>query len=123
QDLLRRERVWIPYELVHLDFTLPRPPGSGCFLSSSNGLASGNHLLEAISHAVCEVVERDADTLFHLRASEAQQAARIDLTTVDDPGCREVLEKCARAGIAVAAWETTSDVGIPAFQCLLLDRD
>src|SRR5262245_37178510 len=53
-DLLSREPVWVPYELVHTNYTIPMPTGSGCFLQSSNGLASGNHVLEAISQAVCE---------------------------------------------------------------------
>ena len=55
--------------------------GSGCFLGGSNGLASGNHLLEATSHAICEVVERDASTMFGLLDAEAQAARRIDLST------------------------------------------
>ena len=54
---------WIPYEMVHTAYTLPGPTGTGCFIATSNGLASGNHLLEAISHAICETVERDAATL------------------------------------------------------------
>ena len=62
-DLAQSEPVWTPFELVHTNYTLPQAPGSGCFMCSSNGLASGNHLLEAISHGICEVVERDASTL------------------------------------------------------------
>jgi len=121
-DLLREERVWIPYEMVHLNHTLPFPPGTGCFVSSSNGLASGNHLLEAISHGICEVVERDATTLWSLRDEAAQQKTRIDLKSVDDPGCRTAVEKYERAGVCVAVWETTSNIGIPAFFCLATER-
>jgi ribosomal protein S12 methylthiotransferase accessory factor len=42
---------------------------------------------------------------------------------VDDPGCREVLEKYARAGIAVGVWETTTDIGLPAFECKIVDQE
>jgi YcaO-like protein with predicted kinase domain len=121
-DLLQDEPVWLPYELVHTDYTLPFPPGSGCFIPSSNGLASGNHLLEAISHAVCEVVERDALALWHLRDEEARSRTRIDLDTVEDPACLAVLDRFRHAGITVGVWETTSDVGIPAFTCSIVDR-
>ena len=48
------EPRWVPYEMVHTAYTLPRPTGTGCFIATSNGLASGNHLLEAISHAICD---------------------------------------------------------------------
>jgi ribosomal protein S12 methylthiotransferase accessory factor len=29
-DLMHDEAVWVPYELVHTDYTLPFPAGSGC---------------------------------------------------------------------------------------------
>jgi ribosomal protein S12 methylthiotransferase accessory factor len=123
RDLLNEESVLVPYELVHTDYTWPQPAGSGCFASSSNGLASGNHMLEAISHGICEVVERDATTLWSFRDQVAQESTEIDLATVGDPACRQVLEKFERAGLGVRVWETTSDVGIAAFTCLIRCRD
>jgi YcaO-like protein with predicted kinase domain len=92
------------------------------FICSSNGLASGNHLLEAIEHALCELVERDAVTLWRLLDPAAQAATRIDLRTVEDDACRSVLEKYEAADVSVGVWEVTSDVGIPAFYCRILDR-
>lgn len=121
-DLLQQTSMWVPYELVHLDYTLPFPPGMGCFVASSNGLASGNHLLEAISHGICEVVERDAQALWNLESDQRKNDSRIDLDTVDDPDCRELLSKYERAGISVVVWGVTSNVGIPAFFCLITDR-
>jgi ribosomal protein S12 methylthiotransferase accessory factor len=121
-DLLRGRPTWVPYEMVHTNYTLPLPPGSGSFVNSSNGLASGNQLLEAVSHGICEVVERDATTLFYLGGEAARRRTRVDLGTVDDPGCRSVLARYEHADIAVAVWETTSDVGIPSFLCTIADR-
>ena len=122
RDLLGDREVWVPYELVHLNYTLPLPSGHGCFVASSNGLASGNHRLEAISHAICEVVERDAVTLWHLLDEDGQGQTRIDLGTVDDPGCRDLLDKYAAADVEVGVWDVTSDVGIPAFLCRIVQR-
>lgn len=122
-DLPTGEPVLLPYELVHMDTTRPMPTGSGCFAFSSNGLASGNHALEAMSHGLCEVIERDAYTLAELSGEAEEEAARLDLDTIDDPLCREVLDLYARAGIAVAAWDITSDLGVPAFRALVLDRE
>lgn len=121
-DLLQNEEVWVPFELVHTNYTLALRVGAGTFAATSNGLASGNHLLEAISHGICEVVERDATTLWNLMDEESQQRTRIDLSTINDPNCREVLEKYELSDIAVGVWETTSDVGIPAFLCMISDR-
>lgn len=121
-DLLADESVWLPFEMLQLNMTLPPPTGVGCFLGGSNGLASGNHRLEAISHAICEVVERDASTLFALLDDEQQAQRRIDLSTVDDESCRALLQRYERAGVDVAVWDITSDVGIPAFLCHVVDR-
>jgi ribosomal protein S12 methylthiotransferase accessory factor len=117
-DLIKESRIWVPYEMVHLNHTVPLPTGTGCFVASSSGLASGNHPLEAISHAICEVVERDAVTLWGLKDHVAQHETRMDLDSVDDSDCRMMLERYNRAGVGVAAWEITSDIGIPAFLCV-----
>jgi YcaO-like protein with predicted kinase domain len=122
RDLLQAQGAWIPYEMVHLNHTLPLPPGTGCFSASSNGLASGNHLLEAISHGICEVVERDAATLWDLKGESEQQKTRIDLDSVDDPDCNDVIQRFERACVCVAVWEITSDIGIPAFLSLTIER-
>jgi ribosomal protein S12 methylthiotransferase accessory factor len=121
-DLNSGERVWVPYEVVHANYTHPLPTGSGCFAATTNGLASGNHLLEAICHAICEVVERDASSLSHRSAKRARDAARIDPRSVSDPACRCVLDRIEQAGMSVAVWETTTDVGIAAFECLIADE-
>lgn len=121
-DLLAGRPAWVPLEAVHLNFTRPPPPGAGSFFPSSNGLASGNHLLEAISHGVCELVEHDAATLWYLGSEEERRGRRVDLETVDDPGCREVLERFERAEVDALVWEITSDLGIPAFVCVIADR-
>ena len=122
RDLFADTAAWVPFELTHTNYTHPPLDGEGCFLCSSNGLASGNHLLEAISHAICEVVERDASALWDLDGPDACAARRIDLATVDDPSCRRVLELYDRAGVEVAAWDITSDIGIPAFLAQIVDR-
>jgi len=121
-DLIARAPVWLPYETVHADATVAGLPGSACFASSTNGLASGNHVFEATSHALCEVIERDATSLWNRSPAQLQDATRLDLATVADPACRGVLERIGKAGLDVAAWEITSDVGVPAFLALLVDR-
>src|SRR5262249_50408155 len=111
-----------PFELVHVNGTAAGRVAPGLFCCSTNGLASGNTLLEAISSGICEVVERDSTALSGLRPEHERAACRIDRDTIDDPGCREALDKFDAAGIAVGVWETTTDVGIPSFDCLIAER-
>jgi YcaO-like protein with predicted kinase domain len=122
RDLVARAPVWLPYETVHTDYTLPQPTGSGCFAASTNGLASGNHLLEAVNHAICEVVERDATSIWNHLPAARRHATRLDLGTVDDRDCLEIVARLEAAGFAVAVWEITSDIGIASFYCLIVDR-
>jgi ribosomal protein S12 methylthiotransferase accessory factor len=122
-DLVSRSRLWVPYESVHVNYALPLPQGTGCFASSTNGLASGNQILEAISSGICEVVERDADALW-LHADEATlQARRVDLDSIDDERSRSILEKYRQAQMAVEVWDTTSDIGIPSFRCHIYEAE
>jgi ribosomal protein S12 methylthiotransferase accessory factor len=123
RDLLSETRLWLPFELVHANYTLPLPPGSGCFAANTNGLASGNHRLEALLHGICEVVERDAVTLWHWLDDEARAAKGVDPDTIDDPDCRAVLGKFDRAGVKLTIWDVTSDLGLPAYYCLALQPD
>lgn len=119
-DLMGGGPVWVPFELVSADYTLPLPPGSGCFQASTNGLASGNHPLEAVCHGLCEVIERDASTLWWL-SGDGRDRRALDPSTVTDPTCRGLLDQLAAADLAVRIWDTTSDVGVASFCCLVTE--
>jgi ribosomal protein S12 methylthiotransferase accessory factor len=119
-DLLRERATWIPYETVHTNFVV-RPGPPPVFLESTNGLASGNHLLEAVSHGLCEVIERDAVTLSRLWSEAARKQRQLDLRSVTDPACVRTLQLLARAGMFVAAWDATTDLAIPTYTCTILE--
>ena len=121
--LLSNAAVWVPYECVHTDYRLPLPVGSGSFPMDSNGLASGNHPLEAVTHAICEVIERDASALWHAGGAAARTALRLRLETVTEPMCRQLLDDFARAGVLTAVWNTTTDIGVPCFVCEIVDDE
>jgi len=119
RDLARGTPLFVPFDLVHMDWTLPLPTGSEIFSLTSNGLASGNHPMEAVSHAICELVERDATTLFQRIPAAEKRRRRVALASIDTPECREALARFRSAGVGVAVWETTSDIGIPCFLCMI----
>jgi ribosomal protein S12 methylthiotransferase accessory factor len=121
RDLLTQAPAWVPYELVHADFTLPPPAGAGCFRPCTNGLASGNDAAEALCHALAEVIERDANALWNRSNARVRDRTFVDLASVVDPGCREVLDRIEAAGFRVGVWETTSDLEVPSYFCVLLD--
>jgi thioglycine synthase len=68
-DLLTNEKVLVPAQLALSKYSV-KPPAIYAFpYSHTNGVASGNVLEEAICHALCEVIERDASSIADLCAS------------------------------------------------------
>jgi ribosomal protein S12 methylthiotransferase accessory factor len=121
-DWMHNQRVWTPFQIVHTNYTANMRFDLSSFYSSSTGLASGNHALEAVSHAICEVIERDADRMFARLPESEQDLMRVDLATVDDTDCQIVLACYERAGVAVAVWEITTEIGVPAYRAVIVDR-
>jgi len=123
EDLVSEQSFWLPYEMVHTNYTYPRPSGSGCFPISSNGLASGNNIVEATVHGICEVVERDAISLWHQFGSFSINRTSIDPETINNALCIETLGKLDVAGQDTFIWDITSGIGIPTYFSVIMDRD
>lgn len=113
--------VEVPYEAVHCDWRLPTAAGEHSVQNGSNGLASGNTLPEAVVHGLCEVVERDAVVAFDRLPPEESAARRVDLATVEDPVCRDLVERFDACGVELVVWDMTSDVGVPTYSCVAVE--
>ena len=122
RDLSTGHAVYVPIDMVHLNLSWPLHTVSGYFPVGSNGLASGNSLVEAIAHALWELIERDALARFYQMSAEAQAARRIALDSITDTDARDLLARYARADVAVGIWDMTSDIRIPAFFCAVVDN-
>ena len=68
-DLATGEQVMVPASIALFRYMPPPPAVNPFAYFHTNGLASGNVMEEAVCHALCEVVERDAMSLAELRAS------------------------------------------------------
>ena len=68
-DLLNDEEILVPAGIAYYRYFPKHPTVSIFQCSHTNGLASGNVLEEAICHALCEVIERDAVSIADLCAS------------------------------------------------------
>lgn len=117
-DILKRSEIWVPYDLVHINLT---EAGDSSHLVTSNGLASGNTLAEAVFHGLSEVIERDAAALFALRTN-AIESSIFDLEEVSHPTVRRLLDQLAAADLSPIAWDMTSDIGLPAVRVYLFDE-
>lgn len=68
-DLLANEEVLVPAEIALYRHSTKHSASCVFSHSHTNGLASGNVVEEAICHALCEVIERDAVSIADLCAS------------------------------------------------------
>ena len=121
RNLMDDGSIWLPFEIVHADSRMSGPPMSGCFSMGTNGLASGSTFLGAVSHALCELIERDATALWRQSTPGEQDERRLDLATVDDANALAILDRLRKAELEVGVWEITTDVGVCGFQCFVVD--
>ncbi len=113
---------WVPYELVHAHYAAPALPAAGSFVATTNGLSSGNCLAEAVVHGLCEVIERDACALWQAAPAAERDARLVDPDSIDDDRAREVIDRLRAVGFGLALWDVTSDVGVAAFHCVIVDE-
>lgn len=123
RELLSDRPILLPFEMVRLN-KVGLDYAQNTFRVDSNGLASGNSTAEATVHAICELVERDALTLWWQGVERPGDiaASKLDLASIDDQACGHLLAKLADAGLAAAAWDVTSDIGIPVYQCCIVEQ-
>jgi YcaO-like protein with predicted kinase domain len=104
----------VPLDCVNLDARVARRWQPPVFVSSSNGLASGNTRDEATLHALYEVIERDAID----RAQRGQPRQRIDTDSVHGHGA-DLLRRFRAAGVEVRLEVLPSPFGAPCFGAVI----
>jgi len=103
----------VPAELIYY----PAPDvGQSLFGSSTNGLASGNTLVEATIQALLELIERDIWSFEFLRRS----SKLVEPKSLPD-GVREIVERAERNGLQLKVRTISNDYRMPFFAAFLFD--
>lgn len=110
------QTVWIPADAVDLDI---RSSGLKGICKTSNGLASGNTLDEALFHALCELVERDGTALWSLLSDETALETCFAPEALNDPVVDRLLAQIAAAGLRLRLFNQTSNLDIPVIMAVL----
>jgi ribosomal protein S12 methylthiotransferase accessory factor YcaO len=141
-DLLSGKPTYLPLNTVVCPYE-PPPGRLNLFFASSNGLASGNTMEEALCHALCEVIERDAtavsDTSKNLAPTVGNLLAKMGLPAsaalsrntpigrlidVDSlpPRTLTLVRRLRRARLLIYLRDVTSTCRIPTFDCSIVER-
>ncbi len=115
-DLGSGRRRWLPLDIVDMDGERSELSG---VCKNSNGLASGNSIGEAMFHALCELVERDATTLWSFLSEEAANATAVAPAEFDDPVVDRLVGQIEEAGMDLRLFDQTSDLGVPVVMAVL----
>ena len=108
--------VLIPRDAVRFDGHTPDLNG---IAQSTNGLASGNTPEEAEFHGLCELVERDASSLWSLLPLEQQKLSAFDAKRLRDPIVDRLSALIARANLRLQLFDLTSNIGVPTVMALI----
>ena len=113
QDVESGDERTIPAELIYY----PAPDvGQSLFGSSTNGLASGNSVLEASIQALLELIERDIWSFESVRSS----SRLVDPTSLPD-NVREIVERAEQHGLQLKVRTVPNDYGLPFFAAFVFD--
>jgi ribosomal protein S12 methylthiotransferase accessory factor len=124
RDLAGDTPCWVPWEAVSTDYTTrPGDRAETLFVQSSNGLAGGNHLAEAVFHALTELVERDAVAQTVDQFRRADPARRIRRRSIQDPALLDLLSMLDAAGLETVLFDLAVDTRLPVCGCTIVDRE
>ena len=116
-DLSTGIATWVPRLLCELDISMVERRYVPLFLSSSNGLASGNTVTEALVHGLCEVIERDS--LARYARTRLDPDRSVSLETVTPRLARRLLERFELAGLRTHIADLTGPTSLPCFEVWL----
>lgn len=109
RNLFTDETWFVPADLVRFSGKAGDLPG---ICQHTNGLASGNTPEEAIFHGLCELVERDAGTLWAITPPERRAERLLDPAAFTDPALLTLVAKIGAAGLSLLLFDQTTDLGV-----------
>jgi ribosomal protein S12 methylthiotransferase accessory factor len=128
-DIRKQNEVAVPVQSVSMNYQRfwgKEVANLGSFDMGSNGLASGNHFLEAVSSALFELIERDAISC-HLEAYRkgygmpGYRMPRVHLETIESLIIQELLAKFEAAQVVPILFDCTVDTEVPVYRAQIYD--
>ena len=121
QGLLTGTDTFAPADLIRLDLTAPAGWAQALFQVTSNGLATGNTVADAVLHGLVEVIERDSVVSY--LAQPSRERRYVDLATCRDPAARRMLQALRSADCTVLVCDITGRVGLPCYAAVVWSPD
>jgi ribosomal protein S12 methylthiotransferase accessory factor len=117
-ELISGEEIYFPYTTCYVNTTFFQP-GYRYFPPTTNGLASGNTLEEAICHGIFEVLEREF-TVENLFVSRYNQ---VDLSSITSSHLLALIASIQQQNLRLEVWDIRTKMNIPAYLAILHNPD
>lgn len=121
-DIINQEKVAVPLGLVSMQRA---PYDLDSFQRSTNGLAAGFNMLEAISQALFEAIERDAVTCSYYASYGSGSPFLlhpVNHEAIEFDNIQKLLTMIEGAGVIPLLFDCTVDTNVPTYECRLLDK-
>ncbi len=117
-SLLEKNKILVPSQLISMDTDYLKNENIIRF-PISTGAATSVTLNDAIYRGACEVVERDSFMISYLNKLSSP---KVDLKKLDDLDIGNILKIFERYRLELVIIDITTDLKIPAFAALVIDR-
>lgn len=117
-SLNKRKDILIPSQLIIFNYKILGNEPQILF-PMSTGAAAGSSLEDALYRGICEIIERDA---FMINYLNKLNSPRLDLSSLNDTVINEIMEIYDRYGLELVVIDLTTDLKIPAFAAITLDK-
>ncbi|WP_018686719.1 YcaO-like family protein [Actinokineospora enzanensis] len=122
-DLINDEQVALPVSMLHMGNRDERILDLCAFQITSNGLASGNNLIEAIHSGLLEVIERDACTCHKVRWLRRRTPPPVlDPSTIESAAVHALLDRLDEADVDSVIFDCSVDTATPVYMADVIDR-
>jgi ribosomal protein S12 methylthiotransferase accessory factor len=123
-DLNGQREVAVPAAMVRMGDRRGRLENLFSFQVTSNGLASGANLVEAIHSGLLEVIERDAVTCWqHRWTARGEPPPTVSTAAHTSEVITDLLGRLAANGARVLLFDCTIDTQVPVYMAFLFDED
>ena len=121
RGLLTGLPAYAPGDVIRLDLTPFVDYAQSLFQVTSNGLATGNTVADAVLHGLVEVIERDSVASY--LAGPQRERRYVDPANCRHPAARRTFEALRAADCTVLACDVTGRVGLPCYAAIVWSPD
>jgi len=111
-------RIFVPAQLVYIPYkNLQSEPMLQ--MPISTGAAAGENISDALYRGICEIIERDS---FMIHYYNRINSPAVDLRSLGSDEILQITKQISRYNLEVYVNDITTEIGIPAFVAIVVDR-